>query len=349
MNKKVMTISCLSIILMLSILNIYLYKNNKDVNMFIEQSNIQAESMLEMSKFKVEINKMAQAQKLYLLTSKKEYKDEFNSYISSIYLTVDELERSKKIDINQKESLIKYIKQFQEINDSLIEITNKVEVSTEVEQIILQLNEAQINLLSQFEATIEDSKNIIEERNNIAIENTDTQVNGVQAVSTVITGLTTVFLYLFRKGVNKESVEKLLGCIDSDINNNLTNNSNNSNPSNYSENVVYKKNVNDHVDIDVIKKEIKHYDGLLRAIKLLYKENHDIKYNIDNCSMLISQIDKELSKLKIEVEECSESSKSSLLRIQKQFIDLRISYEALPIYNKLTLDIYNIIIYDKKN
>lgn len=328
MNKKIVVVSCITIIGILVCLNIFLYSNNNKVNSYLEEGSLRTDSMLEISKFRIEINKMAQAQKLYFLAGKDKYKKEYEYYLTSICSKLNVLETRGIIDKVQREELLKSINNFNLLNENLGGSANLEHIPKDTEELILQLNDSQINILSQLDSSIDDTKNVINDNNSSAIANTDLQVNGVHIVSTIITGLTSVFLYFLKKGTNSETINKFIDCIDEIEDKNKT---------------VNKKEKSLE-DIEKIKVDIGKYEELLKIVKILYSENNSIKYNIEKCRKSIEQIDNNLYRLKIEIKDCSDLSQELFDNIQKQIVELRIEFQALPLYNKIILDLYNIII-----
>lgn len=326
MSKKRVIIFSALIIGILIIFNIYLYNSNNNVNNHIEQNVSSAQSLANISNFRIDINRMSQAQKLYILTLKDEYKSEYEFYLNKVYNEINELYANGNIDSTDKTELMNALNEYKSLNNTLIKNIVNTSISENTESILVNANECQIKLLLKLDNSIDFAKSSIDTESNIVKGKTDNQVTIMQTISTLITGIISFFIYFFKKYSKPEDLGDFIKCID-----NIETDKENQSKSN-SEN-----------NIELINEKILKYEQMLDIIHAVYKQNTKLKCNLDKCEMIIKDLRKSISKLSQDSNTCNDYAKNMIDDISEQLIELKILFESLPIYEDSLSDLYNII------
>lgn len=331
MTKKTMMILCVLIICALFVFNIYLYYSNNDMNNMLEDSTTNTEYITQVSKFRSEVNMMSQAHKLYLITSKEEYKKEYNTYLQNTLSTLNNLEKEGVIKSKQKNELSNAIQEYKIKNESLEGKIN-YEVSPEVENLIVESNETQLSVLGQFDKSIEEARLSVKQQNDFVISASDSLKKGVQGISGIVTAITSGMMYFLKNPKNKETLTNLVECLEEQ-------------EIPKSSKVDIKKdpsNINIQ-DLENIEKNIIKYNEAIDGIKLVYIQNPNIKEKFNNIQKILLEIEKSLYKLKFE-SNSDEKMQIYLEDIKNSLIDLKINIEILSTYNDFSLDIFNFYI-----
>ncbi len=209
MGKKRVIILAVLMISIIVVFNIYLIISNNNVNSQIEQSTSLTQSLTDISNLRIEINRMSQAQKLHIITSKDKYEMQYETYLDNIYDGVNQLYKDKLIDSDDKTKLFQALDSYKDLSRSID--TNLVDNnnSQELENILIKVNDAQILILSNLDNAINTAKESVSEQNALIKTTTDFQVNGVQTVSTVITSMISVFIYVVKKYSSPDSKKEI--------------------------------------------------------------------------------------------------------------------------------------------
>ncbi|MGL5314353.1 MAG: hypothetical protein ACRC92_13975 [Peptostreptococcaceae bacterium] len=328
MTKKKISIFSLAIIFIIFIFNVYIYNSNNNVNTQIQQTTSSTQSLSNISNFRIDINRMSQSQKLYLLTLKDEYKSEHEFYLNKVYNQINVLYTDGDIDKAQKTELLNSLNEYKTLNNTLVKNISGISITEETENIILSANESQIKLLSKLDSSIDLTKSSIEDQNTLLQNLTDFQANGVHVVSTVITSIISFFLYFLKKYSNPEDVGDFIKCID-----HLNDDDNNEN----------KPHSNNNQSIELINEKLLKYEKMLEIINAIYKQNSKLECNLSKCEMIIKDLRKSTNKLIQDSNTCSDVAKNIIDDISEQLTELKILFESLPIYENLLSDLHEII------
>lgn len=327
MTKKRILIFSAFIIGILVLFNIYIYNSNNNVNNQINECNLNTQSLACMSNIKIDINKVAQAQKLYLLTSKSDYKSEYEFYFKKIYNEVNELYKDGIINKTQYINLKNSLDDYKTLNDNLIS-NNSENISLELENVLLSSNDAQIKFLSKLDDIINTTKDTITEQNATIKDNTDLQINVAQVTSTIITSIITLFVYLIKKYSKSDTLDDVFKCLIG-VDNNKEDESDFNNK--------YKN------DINSINETLKQYEQIIEIANILSKQNSKLECNLSKCKILINDIKKSINILCNDSHIDNKYAQAIIADVQDQLIELSILFESLPIYNDLLLDLYELI------
>lgn len=344
MSKKLTLITSLVVIILLIVLNIYIYISNQKLSQYVDESNSHTQSIVLIDRFRTDINVMAQAQKLYLLTSKEKYKNQYEENLKNIYKIIDDMVLTGDITSTEKDEILNVVDEYSNINNTTMDLINDVKIDEDVENMILKSNEDQISILEQLDKSIEYTGKNVAEKNGTISENADSQKSGIQTISTIITGFLSSVLVYIKKNSNQfgKEVQSIVKCIGNE------NDDENINEQDKESQVINKENQNIKRSIE----DIIECEKMLEAAKLVYGQSTKIEDKLNNSFAIIKEIDeylKILKKMIAESEDCYPGEKSIMMRdIEDKFIKLRILFESLPNYNDTILDVYKNMI-DKKD
>lgn len=341
MTKKSIVIVSSIIISVLIGLNIYMYTKSYSVSQYIYQNNVNAKGIVLIDKFRVNINRMSQAQKLYLVTSKEEYKKEYENILENVYSSIEELEKSNSIDDIEKEELIMVLDEYSDMEKTMSNLIKGEVISENLEKAVIESNQAQLNILKQLDKSVDKTKENLVKQNDSFVSQINTQKNTVQILSTIITAIGSSFIYYIKKNPAKfgTKVGKIISSIDDEekdtgicIGNNI------------------KKIEAEIIEIEKEAKQSKkcmlellNHEKNLEGIRLINNEANNLKAKLLEGDEILAKIDFLLKKLIIDIEEikeCSEQIQAEKIRnIEEVMVDLRILFETLPIYSSIILDI----------
>ncbi|MEF9992490.1 MAG: hypothetical protein RRZ84_01195 [Romboutsia sp.] len=330
MTKKAIIIVGSSIIVILIILNIYIYISCSNISKYTNESNTHSQNIVLIDKFRTDINKMAQAQKIYLVTLKDEYKVQYEKNLKDIYSTLSNMESSGVITYEEEDELKKVVYDYSISSEEYMNSSNKEVVSEELEKQIIDSNNSQINILTKLDKYVEITNSNLNDNNTTISDSATQQKNRVQSISTVITGLVSSIFYFIKKNgfkVNKD-VEKIINCIDN-------------------------KEVVDNINtkVNTVSGEIVRCEYILQQIKIIYKHSNKMKDKLNKYQEVIAQIDSYLNQLRLKIQEsevCSPGVKSEILReVEQELVELKLLLESLTIHNGIIVEISSEIINDK--
>lgn len=357
MNKKLQVVIWSTIIISIVALNIYVCKNSSMITKYVNESNSHTQRIVLIDKFKSDINTIAQANKLYILTQKYEYKIEYEEALKNVYKTINELEADGSISSDEKNELIIALKDYSNINSKTMNINTVSKISEDIENNILKSNQSQLEVLNQLDKSVEETNKNVKEKNNIIESALNNQKGNVQVISTILTAIGSGILYYIKKNPVKlgKQVGEIIGCI-SNIEENTENASEGKQIDKNNKDI--KKDEFDE-EVNKIEKEYEEvkkcvdniimYEKAIEYFNLIYKQSAKMEVKINQSNEIIDDIFIYLNQLKINIEECKNCSgeiKLDLLNeIQTQLIELKILLETIPIYNEIIKDASNEIKY----
>lgn len=350
MSKKLHVTIWSTIIIFLVSLNIYVYNNSLKVSKYVDESNSHTQSIVLIDKFRTDINVMAQLNKLYLLTGKNEYKVEYDETLKRVYKTINDLESSGRISSNNKSDIVKVLEEYSYINMETMNSNVNNKVDENVENEILKSNEAQLSVLKQLDKSVEQTNATVKEKNNIIESTLKNQKGNVQVASTIITAIGSGIFYYIRKNPVKagKQVGEIIGCI-TNIEDEKKANSNkieekqeNINLKNSAKEELYEEIKEIEKKYDDVKECINNiikYEKVINYCDLMYSQTIKMEEKIDKSNEIMNEIYIYLNQLKINLRECKDCKdeiKLDLLReIQEKFVELKIVFESIPIYNEV--------------
>lgn len=348
MNKKLHVTIWSTIIIFLVSLNIYVYNNSLKVSKYVDESNSHTESIVLIDKFRTDINVMAQVNKLYLLTGKNEYKIEYDETLKRVYKTINDLEASGSISNDDKSDLIKALEEYSHINMETMSsnIINKIDANVENE--ILKSNEAQLSVFKELDKSVEQTNKTVREKNNVIESILKNQKGNVQFASTIITAIASGIFYYIKKNPAKvgKQVGEIIDCITNiegeknfDLNK-TEENQENINLKNSTKDELYEEIKEIEKKYDDVKECINNiikYEKVISYCDLMYSQTIKMEEKIDKSNEIMNEIYIYLNQLKINLRECKDCKdeiKLDLIReIQEKFVELKIVFESIPIYN----------------
>lgn len=322
MTKKILMIIGFIIITLLLALNVYMSIDSKSILETADNNNFNTQSIVIMDKFRLRINEMCQAHKLYLLTGKEEYRAKYEKILNNNYLYMEELLTKGSITEEERaqiaKSLDEYYKLGLESNTLDLDNGNRNEIENE----ILKSNITQQNILASIDKIVEEKSRIAEEENNIIMSSTTQQKSGVQTVSTIIASVVSAFLYTLRKfKVDTGKIDELLKTLKD----------------------LMKKDTEKDIDKDSskiknVEKEILNFEKELQSLKIIYKQTYKVGNNLSEVGRIIDRIEIKLDDLNIQIDNTQNcSSKVSDILVEEingKLIDLKVLLSSLPIYNE---------------
>ncbi|MGL6104826.1 CHASE3 domain-containing protein [Romboutsia sp.] len=338
-KKSIVTISVIIISILLG-LNIYMYLKSYKISQYAYESNLNTESIVLIDKFRTNINRMAQAQKLYLVTAKEEYRNNYEQNLQKIYSTINELESSGSLTGAEKQELIMVVEEYSNMEKDMMNLINKQIIGADLEKAIVQSNQAQLNILRQLDNSVEKTKDNAIQQNETMVSQTNLQKNGIQIISTFFTVMSSTFLYYAKKNPTKfgGKIGKIIYCISNTI----------------EPDKKIEKEIKD-IEKEIIKiekgnneskkcmKDLLNHEKNLEGIKLINMEANNIREKLKEADEIITKIDFQIKKLIIDIEEIKECSSQiqgeKIRNIEYEMIELRILFETLPIYSNIILDI----------
>lgn len=347
MNKKLHIIIWSSIIISMISLNIYVYINSLKVSKYLELSNTRTTSIVLIDKFRTDINIMAQASKLYLLTGKIEYKSDYEKALKNVYKTISDMNELGNITDNERDELIKVVDDYSHLNTQAMDIDSGNNINSDVEKDIIKSNNAQLNVLNKLDKSVDETHKSSKETNNKVEETLKNQKGNVQTISTILTALVSTIAYYIKKNPSKAGTQvgEIIDCIA-----NIDDNKEKNKIENEKEfDSIKKESKDEQIYLD----EIVKYETILESCDLIYKQSIKMKTKVYKSNELANEIYIYIYQLKINIEECKncpEKMKIDLLKdMQEKFIELRILIAALIDYNEMIEYISSEAINNKHN
>ena len=342
MTKKLILTVSVIVICMLIGLNICTIFSSKKISKYVDESSLDTQSIVIIDNLRTNINKLSQAQKLYLLTSKEEYKTKYYEELKYVYQLIDDMEQYGRINTEEKNELINVVNEYDELDKTLTSVNAGDVITPQVENEIIKSNNAQLNILQQLDKSVESTNKDLLDKNNTITSSSEFQSIWIQVVSTIITGIGSAFAY-YIKVYSKKSNGKLgeiVNCISD-----MTDEDNNNNDEMIN---VHHEIVNVDKQNDYYKKcmeDLMKYEKMLEDAKLIYLESTNMKNKIKEVNNTINKIEITLDKLKEKIENiesCSSEIKKYVIEdIEDEITNLKVLFQALPIYNDIISEISN--------
>lgn len=343
MKKKVF-IGISSIISMLIIVNVYVYINHQKVSEYIEESNLLRKKILILDEFRGDVVKASQFQKLYILTKKEPYKNDFDKTLNNVYKQIDEFSSKGYISETEKSQLKYTMDEFQDLSFTSIKYESNYVISEDLEKQILKYNESQLKLLHEVTLDLASQDENLDNKNSKIGLSSDLQTKLIQAVSSAITVLVSGFAYYFKVKLKKDDVDI------EDVINYLTKSDDEKKVKS-----TQKKSslTNQQVfpnpkELEELKNTITQNEILLCNANLLYKQSIKFQNQCIKSEQILNEIDVYVKKLKVKLDDIQDyptsAQKIILDDIEKQLIEFKILFKSLPHYNEFIVDISSTMI-----
>lgn len=343
MKKKVF-IGISSIISMLIIVNIYVYINHQKVSEYVEESNLLRKKILILDEFRGDVVKASQFQKLYILTKKEPYKNDFDKTLNNIYKQIDEFNSNGYISEAEKSQLKYTIDDFQDLSSTYLKDESNYVISQDLEKQILKYNESQLKLLHEVTLDLASQGDNLDSKNSKIGLSSDLQTKLIQAVSSAITILVSGFAYYFKVKLKKDDIdiEDVISYLTKSDDekkvqlpqeqNSLTNKQISTTPR----------------ELEELKNTITQNEILLYNANLLYKQSIKFQSHCIESEQILNEIDVYVKKLKVKLDDIQDyptsAQKIILNDIENQLIEFKILFRSLPHYNEFIVDISSTMI-----
>lgn len=293
MRKRLLIIVGIVIILMLG-LNVFVYISNSNVSSTIEENSKIQFQITKIDDFRTYVVEMANMQKLYLLTKDENYKTEYENYLNNLYTGLNSLDDNKYITSVEKEELLNTINDYRDINIKIFSQLDSADSNNEIADNVLESNNIQLELLHKASLTIASVSDATDTENTNTLTAIDIQNKVVQGMSTLITIITAVPLYYYKKKLNKENVEV------KDILNSILDNGKKEKVAKSSEEDDWDMNDG---ELKEIRQKINQQSLMVSYITLLVKHNEDISNQWKESEAILKNIEDSLVLLREKIDE----------------------------------------------
>lgn len=334
--KKKIFISISVIIIMLLSVSTYTYINEQQLSHYIEESNVLKKKVLILSDLRTDLVKCSQVQRLYILTGKKEYKNQFDNNIKEIYKVIDDMYKEGYLSVTEKKKLNYTINNFNNLSKDYFIKNHTNYISSQLENELVNYNKEQLKVLNNITLDISSQSDDIAKENDKINLLYSTQSKLVQGVSSSIAVIISGFLYYFKVRLKKDNIDidDIINYLSKDEKEDL-------------------REVKEIEDLNLFKLKIAENELLLDNAKLLYMESLKLKDQCEKSEIILAQIDASVKTFKSLLDDIDNypdvAQKIILNDIENQLLNLKILFKSLPYYNEFIMDISKNMIFKDKN
>ncbi|MGL5312139.1 MAG: CHASE3 domain-containing protein [Peptostreptococcaceae bacterium] len=330
--KKKFIIIIASVATVLIAVNIYAYINYSKIENYIDELSISRRKIVLLDTFRSDIVRASQFQRLYILTGKESYRNDFKTSISSITKQINESYDKGYISSTEKAKLISTIDSFNNYSIGASANIETYSISNQVEKEIIDYNTYQLNILHQITLDISSEDASASQNNDKITTSSATQTKLIQGVSTFLTVVGSGVGLYFKNHLKKENIN-----ID-DIIEYLTKHEDAT-----KKDTTASNDSNTSINLNELKEKVSQNEVLLSNAKLLYTQSLKFKNECEKSESLLEDIDIYVEKLKTTlqlIEDYPTSAQKIILEdIEKQLIEFKILFKSLPNYNQFIADI----------
>lgn len=334
MWKKLVVVVGIIVALMIG-LNIFIYSSHSDTASTLKENNANQDQVAKIDDFRTYVVDMGHMQKLYILMKDDKYKTEYESHLNNTYIKIDELNNAKYISDVNKVEMENILNSYRDININIFSKLETIKDYKEIEDSILESNKIQISLLHEASVAIAAVNDSSQEQNSGAVVSINVQNKIIQVISTVITALTAVPLYYYKKKYNKDNIE-VTDIVDSII------------ESKHKEEKVKESNDTTTISKEELKEfreRLVEHSLMLSYANLLAKHNENMKTQWKESEDILKQIENNLNILQGKLDkickDCDTGSNMDLHEFKLQLFQLKLLFQQLPQYHQLVIELTN--------